>query len=56
MNTKTRQAGGITGLTVPDMGLMAGEISPDIMVCVFLAKMVKNGCIWATIDGNACYV
>ena len=30
-NTQTRQAGGIGGLTGPDLGPMAGEISPDIM-------------------------
>ena len=30
-DTETRQAGGIYGRSGQDLGLMAGEISPDIM-------------------------
>ena len=30
-NTKTRQTGGINGVSDQDLGAMAGEISPDIM-------------------------
>ena len=37
-NTKTSQAGGIQGLAGPDLGPMAGEISPDIMFCDFWQK------------------
>ena len=53
-NTKTRQTGGIQGLVGPDLGPMVGEISPDIMFCAFLAKMVKNECRWVRMDKNAC--
>ena len=30
-NTKTRQEGGIASVSDQDLGVMAGEISPDIM-------------------------
>ena len=46
-NTKTRQRGGNYGLTGPDLGSMAGEISPNIMFCKRKAKWVQtapDGC------------
>ena len=45
-STKTRQAGGIQGLSGQYLGAMAGEISPDIMfwgVCQKLVCMSANG-------------
>ena len=42
-DTKTRQAGGIYGLTGQDLGPMAGEISPDIMFWEGMQKMVRMG-------------
>ena len=46
-DTKTRQAGGIYGLTGQDLGPMAGEISPDMMffgVCQKCSKLCADGC------------
>ena len=46
-NTKTRQRGGNYGLADPDLGSMAGEISPNIMFCQTKAKWAKkapDGC------------
>ena len=42
-NTKTRQRGGNYGLTDPDLGPMAGEISPDIMFWAVWRKRSKMG-------------
>ena len=44
-NTKTRHRGGNYGLTGPDLGPMAGEISPNIM----FGKKTKN--TQMTLDG-----
>ena len=40
-NAKIRQAGGIYGVTGQNLGAMAGEISPDIMCCVFCRKWLR---------------
>ena len=39
-NTKTRQAGDIYGVAGPDLGLMAGEISPNITFWGVCQKMM----------------
>ena len=46
-NTKTRQRGGNHGRAGPDLGPMAGEISPNIMFCQTKAKWAQtapDGC------------
>ena len=46
-NTKTRQWGGNYGLAGPDLGPMAGEISPNIMFYTTKAKWAQtapDGC------------
>ena len=46
-NTKTRQRGGNYGHAGPDLGPMAGEISPNIMFCQTKTKWVQtapDGC------------
>ena len=46
-NTKARQRGGNYGRAGPDLGPMAGEISPNIMFCQTKAKWVQtvpDGC------------
>ena len=45
-NTKTRQEGGIASVSDQDLGVMTGEISPDIMfwgVCQKVMRMGANG-------------
>ena len=41
-NTKTRHRGGNYGLTGPDLGPMAGEISPNIMFCKTKTKWAQT--------------
>ena len=47
-NTKTRQRRGNYGLTDPDLGPMAGEISPNTMFC-----QTKTNCTETDPDGCA---
>ena len=47
-NTKTRQRGGNYGLAGPDLGPMAGEISPNIMFCKTEAKRVQTAPDWCS--------
>lgn len=42
-DTKTRQAGGIHGLTGQNLGTMVEEISPDMMFCGFWQKWSRMG-------------
>ena len=52
-NTKTRQAGGIYGVSGHILRPMAGEISPDIMfwgVCQKVMWMGANECAWVCWD------
>ena len=45
-DTKSRESGGIFGVSDQDLGAMAGEISPDIMFWGVWQKMV-----WMVVDG-----
>ena len=56
-NTKTRQRGGDYGLADPDLGSMAGEISPNIMFRKTKAKwaqMAADGCAWVRMGAIGC--
>ena len=56
-DTKTRQRGGNYGLTDPDLGSMAGEISPNIMFCQTKAKWAQtapDGCAGVHMGAIGC--
>ena len=56
-NTKTRQRGGNYGLTGPDLGSMAGEISPNIMFSKTKAKWAQtasDGCAGVCMGAIGC--
>ena len=53
-STKTRQEGGVQGQIGHNLGTMAGEISPDMMFCDFLCKMVNDECERIIIDRDEC--
>ena len=42
-DTKTNKGGADFGLAVPDLGPMAGEISPDIMFWAVWRKVLRMG-------------
>ena len=53
---KTRQEGLIYALAGPDLGPMAGEISPDIMFCEKTKKheyTTPYGCTWVSMSAYA---
>ena len=56
-DTTTRQRRGNYGLEDPDLGSMAGEISPNIMFCQTKAKRVQtapDGCKWVQMGARGC--
>ena len=56
-DTKTRQRGGNYDLSDPDLGSMAGEISPNIMFCQTKAKWAQtasDGCAGVYMGAMGC--
>ena len=51
-NVENRQKGDIWGLERHNFGPMAGELSPDMMLCAFLHKIVLNECKCVKITKN----
>ena len=49
---ENRQRGGIWGLERHNFSPMAGELSPDMMLCVFLHEIVSNECKCINITKN----